>query len=442
MSFEPRIQTFEEFAAETRELLRRPSKYGRLRWRDLDKPGPEHEYVVDGLLSTGDKSIIGGPSMSGKSFLAIHLGMSIAYACFKPDWRFFGSRVFKPGLVVYQAGEGARGVKKRLRAFRSHFGVPSDIDLPFELLQSPVDLYNPEGDTNGLIEEITAIKADYPDLPLVAVFIDTLATATGGADENSGKDMSTVMKNIDRLRMATGANICLVHHLNAAGTKLRGHTSILANIDQVIMVVRDEKTKIRTVSLGKQKDDDDSFSLKFELMQVETGRARQEDGKRETSCVCLPVGEKEAARMVDAAQGIKIYKAESRRIFGALLKALDRSGRLPTDEEDKLGVPAGRKVVHYNEWRDAYAEMNPDENGEKPSTKTIGQRFRQNHEPLTILKLMGLSTPLMWWTGKPVQGFPQTQSEANRTPFYGQERANDDQSDANVGPMPDEEVTF
>lgn len=436
------VQTWDEFEAETREILRRPSRYKRLRWRDLDKPGPEHEYLVDSLLSAGDKSILGGPSMSGKSFLAIHLGMSIAYACFRPEWKFFGQRIFKPGLVVYQAGEGARGVKKRLRAFRKHFEIPADIDLPFELLQSPVDLYSAEGDTKGLIEEIAAIREDYPGIPLVAVFIDTLATATGGADENSGKDMGAVMKNIDALRASTGANICLVHHLNAAGTKLRGHTSILANIDQVIMVVRDEKTKIRTLSLGKQKDDDDSFSLRFELMQVGTGRHRAADQKPETSCVCVEVGEKEAARKAEAAQGFRLIKKEEERIFAALMRALDRYGAIATAEQEEVGVPSGKRVVHYENWRDVYAEMNPDENGEKPSTKTIGQRFRQNKDVMQKFAVIGLSSPWMWWTGKPVKGFAETQSDGNPPPKRGESAASDGQSGANADPIGNQDDPF
>jgi hypothetical protein len=421
--------TAKEFTDHVRDLLRPPSKFGRLRWRDLDKPGPEHEYIIDGFLSVGDKSIIGGPSTSGKSFLAIHAGMSIAYATVDPEWTFFGHKILTPGLVVYQAGEGARGVKKRLRAFRRHFGIPKDIDLPFELLQSPVDLYNADGDTAPLIAEIEQIRLDYPGIPLMTIFIDTLATATSGADENSGKDMSAVMKNIDKIRAATGANICLVHHLNAAGTKLRGHSSVFANIDQVIQVTKNEATTHRKVTLGKQKDDDDTISLSFDLMQVETGGFRKGDGKAETSCVCVKIGEKEVLRKAEEARGFNLVKAEERRIFGALLKALDRSGHLATPEDEKLGAPCGSRVVHYNEWREAYGEMNPDENGEKPSTKTVGQRFRQNHEALVRFKVMGLSTPWMWWTGKPVRQFRDTQPLANADLITGQ-------SEANTGPMP------
>jgi hypothetical protein len=403
----------EEFRQECRELCRKPSKFGRLRWRDLDKPGPEHEYIIDGFLSVGDKSIIGGPSMSGKSFLAIHAGMSIALATIRPDWEFFGMPVLKPGLVVYQAGEGARGVKKRLRLFRKHFNVPSDIDLPFELLMSPVDLYNPNGDTKALIDEINAIREDYPDLPLVSVFIDTLATATGGADENSGKDMGAVMKNVDALRSATGANITLVHHLNAAGTKLRGHTSILANIDQVLMVTSDETTKIRTVRLGKQKDDDDSLTLRFELVSLETGRLRGKDGKPETSCICVAVGEKDSLLAQERAKGFKL-RAQEEIIFRALWAARERRGVVaPADLVEAAAIKPTTVVITYQEWRDAYEAMAaPDADGEKPTKEAISKMFRRHSSGMAKYEVIGMhnheNTPYLWWTGKPIRGFPAT----------------------------------
>src|SRR5580692_7722837 len=54
------------------------SKFGALFLDELDEPGPEHEWLIDDILSAGDKCVIGGPSQSGKSFLAIHAGMCIA----------------------------------------------------------------------------------------------------------------------------------------------------------------------------------------------------------------------------------------------------------------------------------------------------------------------------------------------------------------------------
>ena len=157
------------------------SKFGGIMFEQLDEPGPEHEDIIDGWLTVGDKSVLGGESRSGKSFLAIHMAMCIATAS-----KFYGREVLRPGLVIYQAGEGQRGIKKRFRAWRQAFKIPAGI-VPVFILQSTVDIYSQNGDTAKLIEEIKGIESIY-NMPVVALFIDTLAKASGAADENSGKD--------------------------------------------------------------------------------------------------------------------------------------------------------------------------------------------------------------------------------------------------------------
>jgi hypothetical protein len=159
------------------------SKFGGIPFELLDEPGPEHEHLIDGILTVGDKSIIGGASRSGKSFLAIDMAMSIA-----TGRAFFGHKVMKPGLVVYQAGEGGRGIKKRFRAWRQYHEIAAGTRIPVFILPAKVDIHSAEGDTAKLIEELTGIERLY-NMPIVAFFVDTLAKASGGADENSGRDM-------------------------------------------------------------------------------------------------------------------------------------------------------------------------------------------------------------------------------------------------------------
>src|SRR5258708_21263394 len=201
---------------------------------------------------------------------------------------WFGGKIRTPGLVIYQGGEGGRGIKKRFRAWRQHFGIKKDRKVPLYILQSKVDIHSHEGDTGKLIAEVQGISRLY-GMPVVALFIDTLAKASGMADENSGRDMGVVMANVDRIAEAVpGCHVCLVHHMNAGGTKLRGHTSVYAGVDQVILVTKDEEARMSTAVLDKQKDDEDGVKINFELMQVEIGR-RAVDGKPITSCVTLPV---------------------------------------------------------------------------------------------------------------------------------------------------------
>ncbi|MFI7996082.1 AAA family ATPase, partial [Acinetobacter baumannii] len=73
------------------------------------------------------------------------------------------------------------------------------------------------------------------DVPLELIVIDTFNKATPGANENDGKDMGVVLARCDRIRQKTGAHVMLVHHLNAGGTKARGHTSLFANVENVIL---------------------------------------------------------------------------------------------------------------------------------------------------------------------------------------------------------------
>jgi hypothetical protein len=376
------------------------SRFGRVRWDDLDAPGPEHEYIIEDFLTKSEKSVIGGARSSSKSFLGIHAGMCIALG------RTFFGREVEPGLVVYQAGEGSRGVKKRLRAWRKHFKIEADTYVPFELLTSKVNLYAGDGDTQALIEEIMGIAAEH-EAPLQAVFIDTLATATSGADENSGKDMSTVMANVDRIHAATGAHVCLIHHLNAGGGKLRGHTSIEANVDQIITVARDLKTNVRTAVLAKQKDDEDGLAIRYELMKIPLGTTVK--GKEISSCVCLEVGEKAAIAKAEQAKGLPLKKQEV-PIFRALMEAKKTFGIVSGPEHHALGIPENVVVVKYQDWRDEYAKhAEPDKEGEKLDIETIRKRFKDYREGLIGWNVIGWRTPWMWWTGKVIRGFPETQ---------------------------------
>lgn len=400
------------------------SRFGALFLDQLDAPGPEFEWLISGWLSVGDKSIIGGPSQSGKSFLAIHAGMCVALGM-----DFFGQPV-KPGLVVYQAGEGARGVKKRLRAWRKHFAVDYEHKTPFVMLQLPVNLYAAEGDTGPLIDEIHGIARQF-DIPLRMVVIDTLATASVGADENAARDMGLVMSNVSKINEATKAHTILVHHMSAGGNKLRGSTAIYASLDSSIYVTRSEETKIRTARLGKQKDDESHLSFQFELMSVELGR--DVDDKPITSCVCLPVGEKEVIRREEERKGWRLSPGEE-VFMRALFDAEKRCGSpVPIDWDLPARV---RSIVPYDDVKRFFAEASPSdvissEVGTTEETDKAAARHREAlkkklqrvREALTGAGVIGARDGNVWWTGKPLRAFPNTvaREEVPASPLSGAE---------------------
>lgn len=393
--------TFKALAAKARPWKpeRPKSRFGALEWSRLDEAGPELDFLVDGWLTEGERSVIGGPSKSGKSFLSIHLSMCVARG-----QDFFDYPV-KRGGVIYQAGEGAKGVKKRLKAYRKHFQVPDDEDVPFVFLGSKVDLYSHDGDTQSLIDEIKAWALVMSE-PLRLVVIDTLATATAGADENSGKDMGVVLANIARIADETGAHVMLVHHMNADGKKLRGHTSVYANVDQVVTVVMDEATKIRTAMLSKQKDDEDGLTIRFALASVTVGFS--ERTKRDvTSCVVLSVGEKERLKKEQERQGFSVNPTE-RRILMNLFTAVDRHGRFVSGEKDGPKAALGRTIVSWDAYRDVALERMPEVEDRTKARDQIRQEFKRAKDALLRYGIIGVAHPYMWWNGKAVRGFPRT----------------------------------
>jgi RecA/RadA recombinase len=390
------------------------SKFGALYLDQLDDPGPEHNWLVQGWLAANEVSVVAGASRSGKSFLALETGLCVAEA--RP---LFGLKV-KHGAVVYQAGEGAIGVKKRLRAWRQHHGRVWTRETPFVLLQRPIDIYHSTEEVDSLISEILAHAKVFED-PLRLVVIDTLATATPGADENSGRDMSTVLGNVARICDKCQCHVMLVHHLNAAGGKLRGHTSVYANVGQVMLVERDEDTGIRTVKLDKQKDDIDGKEMKFELMQVVIGV--DEDGEKITSCICLPVGEKDAVRREEELKGFRLNKTQE--VFMQAFFDVERRYGQPVPREVSLPVYV-RSLAPWEDVKRVYGDMSPSdaltpdqqttaeaEIADKRWRETMKKRIQRMREDLEALGILGVvrheGRTFVYWTGKPLRAFPETQ---------------------------------
>jgi RecA-family ATPase len=409
------LESAADFLARTAWMFEPPvkSKFGAIRLGQLDDPGRQHEWLMHGWISVGDKSVVAGASRSGKSFLAIHISMSLIF-----NMPVFGIPI-KPGGVIYQAGEGALGVKKRLKAWRQHHGVVFNDESPFVLLQRPIDIYrSPEG-VKDLIDEINAHAATF-DVPLRLVVIDTLAKATAGADEISGKDMGMVLDNVDAIQSQTGAHVMLVHHLNAGGSKVRGHSSIYANVDQVLLVERDEQTKIRTVVLDKQKDDEDGQRFQFDLPQVVIGI--DEEGRQITSCVCTSVGEREAIRREEELKGFRLNSMNE-----SFMKAFfDAEAKHGFAVPHVLDVPSHvRSIVFYEDVKRVFADLNPNDSL-TPSSQTaeeaahedklhadrIRKRIEKARLDLGSLNVIALcrwdTQAAIYHTGKALRAFPKT----------------------------------
>jgi RecA-family ATPase len=195
--------------------------------------------LIEGILMRDTVAALYGPPASGKSLLANDLANCIASNC--KLWR---RRQVTSGTVLYVMAEGVAGLDQRVRAWQVDTRIYDSGMTDIRWLPRAVNLLEPVW--SG------ALAAVAVELRPVLIVIDTLARSMAGGDENTGKDMGTLITAADGLRQSTGATVLLVHHTPKIGGSMRGHSSLEGAVDTAIEVTQNEGVvKIRCT---KQKD--------------------------------------------------------------------------------------------------------------------------------------------------------------------------------------------
>ncbi|MDB3895944.1 AAA family ATPase [Alphaproteobacteria bacterium] len=160
---------------------------------------PEPRPLVEGLISENSFCVMYGAPGSGKSFCALDIGLSIASGM---PWH---DKQTQQGSVLYIAGEGVGGLKRRVKAFQCHHGL--DSLGSFLTLEQAVN-FRDEQSAKRLLRSIDREGGNFH-----AVFVDTVARALPGSDENSATDMGAFVDACDRIRHHTGAAVIGVQPL-------------------------------------------------------------------------------------------------------------------------------------------------------------------------------------------------------------------------------------
>lgn len=226
--------------------------------------GAPPKWLIRDALPHGVVGVIYGDSGSGKTFLALDMMVHMALGA---SW--CGLRT-TPGKTVYICAEGAGGFRKRLKAQLLQHGASSfDIgvmaDTPdFMVVQD--------------IKDIVHSVREYGK-PAV-IIVDTLAQVING-NENAGEDMGKVLSHCRVLAQHTGAMVILIHHSGKDAAKgARGHSSLRANAEAEVEVVRDGDDRMATFT--KLKDDKDGQAFDFQLRPVVVGF--DDENYSQTSC--------------------------------------------------------------------------------------------------------------------------------------------------------------
>ena len=293
------------------------------------------QYLIEGLIEQQSLCQMFGEPGSGKSFMAIDAACSIG------SGKDFHGRAVVRGPVVYVAGEGRRGVVRRINAWAKAHSIDLP-DISLYVSRTAVGINN-GNNLAGLKAEIHHIMEEFGAPALI--IIDTLARNFGDGDENDTKDMTSFIAEVDRLNDEFHCASLIVHHAgHGEKGRARGSSALKGALDTEYKISKQED-RIR-MSCSKMKDDDEPEPMCFYLIPVDMGQ--DEAGAIINSAVLEFRGTAapESARLTNNEQfAVKTF----REAVGSL-------------EASPLNLnPA---VLHLEQWREAFykrsTQPNPD----------------------------------------------------------------------------------
>lgn len=241
----------------------------------------EPEYLIDGMMECDTIGQTFGASGSGKSFVVIDKGLSIATG---GTWN---GKQCKRGVVLYLAGEGYKGIKRRVKAWRDHYGMSVTDILNFRLSRQCIDFE--ASNIQAVINEGKSLEQKLGE-PIMYIVIDTLARHLIG-DENKTSDMNTFIKAKDLLRTSfPGSVVESVHHTGLAADskgRSRGSSAGKGAYDFEIFCCPG------ILDFTKMKESELPPPIEFKLVPIQIGTKK--NGESITSCI-VEYGESSASQ--------------------------------------------------------------------------------------------------------------------------------------------------
>lgn len=341
-----------------------PKRPNILSLADLDALPPP-TWLVHGLVPEKCLIVPYGPPKAGKTFVMLSLGLHVA-----ANRSWFGYPV-QGGAVVYIAGEGVGGLSTRLKAMRAKYEIAADI--PFWVIPRAVNFRVP-AEVNAL--EAT-IKETIGTTPMRLLFVDTLARAMPGADENSAQEVGAVIAAADYLKEELRCTVALVHHEGKDGDRGARGTSALRGAWDAAYQITGSKGRAKLIVVD-QKDAEAGQTLSFIMEEVPVGIGR-------TSLVPVlddsPDPEPATRRALGRQAEIALRTLRD-------LMAGPESAILPPFS----GLPAGDvRGVNHEMFRRVFYEKMPD--SDQQARKVA---FRRCVEILIQREMIGVKDPWVW----------------------------------------------
>lgn len=247
------------------------SSWPLVRYGDMTIEPPR--WLIKGILEDDSLALIFGASGQGKSYVALDMAVCIA-----TGETYHSRQTRTQGAVIYVAGEGYKGISKRLRAL--------EIDRKIDLSQAPLyiskkacALRDPEL-MQHVRSEIANVAATGQRIALIV--IDTWARNMDG-NENDTQETGEAIRALDNLRAAYECTALIIHHSGQAESERgRGSSALRAALDVEYKV--EIKNDILLLKNTKMKDGEAPGILTFAFESVDL-HTPDEDGDPTISAV-------------------------------------------------------------------------------------------------------------------------------------------------------------
>ncbi len=264
-------------------------------------PGPISlpDYLVDDFLEMGATGVLWGDPGTYKSFLAFDWGMHVAHG---DSWR--GHKV-EQGPVWIIAGEGERGLRRRLAAWNKHHGYDLD-DYGAGVLVSAGAINLSD------VENAAALVRQGRAAPPKLIVIDTLSRNFEG-DENAQGDVRNFVDNVTKVGQRLNATVLIVHHSKKDGENYRGSSVIKGNIDFEYELKRLSRTDVTLVN-HKMKDAEPppNMAMRAVVVRIKTAIDKWDQLKDLTSLVLEGMSAEQADAEKQVRDAAKMAEKENK----------------------------------------------------------------------------------------------------------------------------------
>lgn len=228
---------------------------------------PPPEWLIRDLIVSDGLTVIYGEPGAGKSFIVLDMTLRLALGM---DWH--GSAATQTG-VLYIAGEGSRGIGKRIKGWRREHALEG-IEAPFLLLPVAVELLDATQRAKLLRTIDAAVQR--AGFPIGLIVVDTVSRALAGSDENGQEAMGQFVAACDAIKRHAGGALIGVHHSGKEKDRgMRGSSVLLGACDASIRIEKNEKTV--TLKTEKQKDAEEAAPIYMEMRKVSWATGLEEE---------------------------------------------------------------------------------------------------------------------------------------------------------------------